>query len=67
MAEKIRPNWRIADVASGDLDGPDLQGFLANPEMDLAPRPALEAPCLRACPLPSRSALIPMLTTNLEP
>jgi hypothetical protein len=37
-------------VAPGDLDGPDLQPFLVNPEMNLAPDPPLGTAVLARVP-----------------
>lgn len=37
LAEKVGQHRRVADMAPGDLDGSDLQCFLINSEMDLAP------------------------------
>ena len=37
LAEKVGQDRRIADVAPGDLNGSNLQRFLVDPEVDLAP------------------------------
>ncbi|KDB02441.1 hypothetical protein U879_17275 [Defluviimonas sp. 20V17] len=61
LAEQLGQDRCIADVASGDLDGPDLQRLLVDPEVDLAPDPPFGPPCLRAGLSPSPSTLIPVL------
>ena len=38
-------------MAPGDFDGPDLQCFLVNPEMDLTPDPPFRAAMLAGVPL----------------
>jgi hypothetical protein len=37
LAEKVRQNRCIADVAPGNLNRPNLKRFLVDPEVDLAP------------------------------
>jgi hypothetical protein len=37
LAQQIWQHRRIADMATGDLDGPNLQRFLVDPKVDLAP------------------------------
>lgn len=37
LAEQIGQDRCVTDMAPGDLDSADLQRFLINPEMDLAP------------------------------
>ncbi|GGB31794.1 hypothetical protein GCM10011324_46330 [Allosediminivita pacifica] len=39
LVEQIGQHRRITNVAPGDLDGADLEGFLVNPKMDLGNRP----------------------------
>ncbi len=51
LVEKVGQDWRVADVASGDLDGPDLQRFLADADVYLAPDTALGATVLTGIPL----------------
>ena len=48
LVEQIGQRRRIANVGPGDLDGPNLQRFLVDDEMDLAPGPPFGPPCLRA-------------------
>ncbi|KAA8603155.1 hypothetical protein AL036_22595, partial [Salipiger aestuarii] len=43
LVEQLRQHGRIADVAAGELDGPDFQCFLVDPEMNLAPDTAFSA------------------------
>ena len=52
LVEQFRQHGRVAYVAGGELDGPDLQGFLIDPDMDLAPDTALRATVLAGVPLP---------------
>ena len=40
-----------ADIAGGDLDRPDLQRFLIDPEVELAPDPSFRAAMLAHVPL----------------
>jgi hypothetical protein len=51
LAEQLRRHGRVAYVAAGDLDGPDLQCLLVDPEMDLAPDAALGTAMLAGVPL----------------
>ena len=51
LVEKVGQDRCIANVASGDLDSPDFQGFLVNPEMDSAPDPPFGGPMLAGVPL----------------
>ena len=51
LVEQIGQHRRITDVAPGDLDGADLEGFLVNPKMDLAPDPPLGPTMLARVPL----------------
>lgn len=37
LVEQVGQDRRISDRAPGDLDGPNLQRFIVDPEMDLAP------------------------------
>lgn len=43
LTERIGQHWCITDVASSNLDSLDLQCFLRDPEVDLAPDAALTA------------------------
>jgi hypothetical protein len=58
LAEQLRQHGRLAHVAPGDLDRPDLQRLLINPDVDLAPDAAPGAAMLA----PSPSTLIPVLS-----
>jgi len=52
LVEQIRQHGRIADAAACDLNGADLQRFLINPNVDLAPQAAFWAthcPAAHAC------------------
>jgi hypothetical protein len=60
LAEQHRQHGRVAHVAAGDLDRPDLQRLLVDPETDLAPDAALCSAVLARVPLPS--TLIPALS-----
>lgn len=51
LVEQIRQHRRVADVAPGDLDRPNLQCSLVNPEVDLAPDAAFRATVLACVPL----------------
>ena len=44
-------NRCITDIACGDLDGPDLQCFLVDPEVNLAPDPSFCTAMLAGMPL----------------
>ena len=46
-----RQHRRVAYVAAGDLDRPDLQRLLVDPEMDLVPDTALCPAMLARVPL----------------
>lgn len=48
--ERIRQHRRIADVASGDLDSPNLKRFLIDSELDLAADPPLGTTMLAGVP-----------------
>ena len=37
LVQQVGHNWRIADPAARDLDGPDFQRLSINPDVDLAP------------------------------
>lgn len=41
LIEQFRQHRRVTDIAGGDLDGANLQRFLVNSEVDLAPDTAL--------------------------
>ena len=51
LAEQIGQDRCVTDMAPGDLDSADLQRFLINPEMDLAPDPPLGTAMLAGVPL----------------
>ena len=51
LAEQVGQNRCIANVAPGDLHGPNLQRFLINPQMDLAPDAPFRAAMLAGVPL----------------
>ena len=51
LTEQIGQHRGIADVAPGDLDGADLQRFLVDPEVDLAPDAPFGAAVLAGVPL----------------
>ena len=51
LAEQVWQNRCVTNVASGDLDGSDLQRFLVDPEVDLAPDPAFRAAMLAGVPV----------------
>ena len=53
LAEKVRQYQCIADMVSGDLDGPDLQRLLVNAELDIAPDQLLAATILARMPFDS--------------
>lgn len=50
LAEQIGQDRCVTDVAPDDLDSADLQCFLINPEMALAPDPPLGAAMLAGVP-----------------
>lgn len=37
LVQQVGQDRRVADVAPSDIDGPNFQRFLVNPEVDLAP------------------------------
>jgi len=41
LVEQFGQHGRIADLTGGELGGTDFQGFLVNPDVDLAPDAAL--------------------------
>ena len=51
LTEKVGQHRRITNVAPGDLDGSDLQRFLVDPEVYLAPDPPFGAAMLAGVPL----------------
>ena len=59
LAEQLRQNGRIADIAAGELDRPDFQCFLIDLEVNLAPDAAFGAAMLAGVPL--------AFTLNLDP
>jgi len=52
LAKQARQNGCIADTAACNLDGADLQRFLTNPNVDLAPQAAFWATMLTGIPFP---------------
>lgn len=50
LVQQRRQHRRVADIAGRDLDGPDLQRFLINPYVYLAPNPAFRAAMLASVP-----------------
>lgn len=52
LGEQFWQHRGVADITGGDLDGPDLQCFLIDPELDLAPDPPFLAAMLACAPLP---------------
>lgn len=59
LAEQLRQHGRIADIAASELDRPDFQCFLIDPEVNLAPDAAFGAAMLAGIPL--------TFTLNLDP
>ena len=51
LAEQFRQRRRIADIAAGDLDCPDFQRVLVDPQVDLAPKAAPQTAMLAGVPL----------------
>jgi hypothetical protein len=51
LGQQFGQHGRVADIAAGDLDRPDLQCFLVDPEMDLAPDAAFCTTMLAHIPL----------------
>jgi putative transposase len=51
LAEQLRQHGRVAYVATGDLDRPDLQRLLINSDVDLTPDAAFGAAVLAGVPL----------------
>lgn len=51
LGKQVWQHRRVADVARGYLDRPDLQCFLVDPKVDLAPNPASRATVLARLPL----------------
>lgn len=51
LTEKIGQNRRIADMTPCDLDSPDLQRFLVNSEVNLAPDTPLGTTMFASVPL----------------
>ena len=66
LAEQVGQNRRIADVAPGDLNSPNLWRLFVDPEMDLAPDASFGPAMLARVHSPSPSTLIP-LAGSLEP
>lgn len=50
LVEEIRQHRSVADMASGYIDGPDLQCLRVDPEVDLAPDAAFRATVLARSP-----------------
>jgi len=46
LIEKLGQHGRVADLAGGELSRPDFQGFLVDPDVDLAPYTAFGAAML---------------------
>ena len=51
LAEQFRQHWGITDVATGDLDGANLQRLFIDADVDLAPQTAFRAAVLARMPL----------------
>ena len=51
MAQQSRQHGRVADIAGRDLDSPNFQGCLIDPDMHLAPNPACATAVLARVPL----------------
>ena len=51
LGQQFGQHGGIPDVAAGDLDRPDLQCFLVDPEMDLAPDATFWTAMLACVPL----------------
>lgn len=51
LVKQLRQHGRITNVAGGDLDGPDLQRLLVDPNMYLAPDAAFGAAVFAGVPL----------------
>jgi hypothetical protein len=65
LADQMGQDRCVANVASGDLDGPNLLRFFINPEVDLGQTCRLRRPCLRAFHSPSPWTLMPVLSMNM--
>jgi hypothetical protein len=55
LGQQFGQHGRVADIAAGDLDRPNLQCFLVDPEMNLAPNPSLGAAMLACVPFTCRA------------
>jgi hypothetical protein len=62
LAEQLGQHGRVAHVDTGDLDRPDLQRLLIDPEVDLASDAALGTAMLA----PSSGVCLELLTHNLD-
>ncbi len=51
LVEHLGQQGRIAHIAGGELGGTDFQGFLIDPDVDLAPNSAFRAAMLAGAPL----------------
>jgi hypothetical protein len=51
LVQYFRQNWCVANVVTGEFDGPDFRCFLIDPKVDLAPDAALRAAVLARVPL----------------
>lgn len=51
LVQQVGQYGRVADPASGDLDGPDFQRFRIDPVVSLAPVPRLRRPVFLGQPL----------------
>lgn len=66
LVEQLGQHRRIADLAGGELGGPDFQGFLINADVDLVPDAALGAAVLAGVPLPFAFHLDPGAVDQLS-
>lgn len=51
LGQEFGQHGRVADIAAGDLDRPNLQCFFIDPDVDLAPDAALRTAMLAGVPL----------------
>ncbi len=64
LIEQFGQHRRVPNVAGGELGRPDFQGFLIDPDVDLAPDPAFGAAMLAGIPFALTSTLMPVLSTS---
>ena len=66
LGQQFGQHGSVADVAAGDLDCPNLQCFLIDPEMDLAPDATLGTAMLAGVPITFTFTLdlMPVLSTG---